>query len=338
MRLPVALMFLLSVAFGAPAPKPLEIYFVDVEGGQATLIVTPAGESMLVDAGWPGHDGRDAARIVAAAKLAGLKRIDYFLLTHYHADHVAGLPQLAERFPIVTFIDHGPNTETGKQAERFSAEYAKVIAGHKHIVVKRGDTIPLGGVSVKVVAARGAVIDTPVVDMARPNPLCPLTKPLAEDPTENARSVGFLLTFGKFRFLDLADLTWNKELDLVCPVNKLGTIDVFLASHHGVRISNSPPLLGALAPRVAIMNNGARKGGEPEAWQVIRGTAGLEDLWQLHYSLAGGEKNNVPELLIANPQEHCQGHWLKLSARPNGSFTVTNGRNGYRKAYPAKKS
>jgi competence protein ComEC len=324
------------MAFAAPPRNGLQIYFVDVEGGQATLLVTPSGASMLVDAGWPGYQGRDAERIVAAAKLAGLKQIDYFLLTHYHADHVGGLPQLAARIPIGTYVDHGPNTETGAQAARYSAEYAQLVARAKHLVVKPGDRIPLRDVLVQVVAARGEVLGGPLAG-ARSNPACAATQPQAADPTENGRSVGFLLTFGKFRFVDLGDLTWNKELSLVCPASQLPPVDVFLVSHHGVRISNSPALLAALSPRVAIMNNGARKGGDPEAWRIVRASAGLEDLWQLHYSVAGGEKNNAAETFLANPQENCSGHWLKLTAHPDGSFTVRNGRNGYQKAYPAKK-
>jgi beta-lactamase superfamily II metal-dependent hydrolase len=324
------------MAFAAPPGQPLQVYFVDVEGGQATLIVTPSGGSMLVDAGWPGHQGRDAERIVAAAKLAGLKQIDYFLLTHYHTDHFGGLPQLAARIPIATFVDHGANTETGAQAAQYSAEYAQLLTRAKHLVVQPGDRIPLRDVDVKVVAARGVVLSAPLAG-ARPNPVCATTQPQAADPSENARSVGFLLTFGKFRFIDLGDLTWNKELDLVCPASKVGAVDVFLTSHHGVKISNSPALLAALSPRVAIMNNGARKGGDPEAWRIIRASAGLEDLWQLHYSVAGGEKNNAAEPFLANPQENCSGNWLKLTARPDGSFAVSNSRNGYQKAYPAKK-
>jgi competence protein ComEC len=328
---------LIFAALSAPGAKTLEVYFIDVEGGQATLIVTPSGQSMLVDSGWPGNDGRDAKRIEAAAKLAKVKRIDYFLLTHYDVDHVAGLPQLVERMPIVTFIDRGPVTEKDRLANRYVAEYATIAAGHKRIAVKPGDKLPLQGLDIKVVSSGGTMIDTPVAGKAQANPVCAETKPAAYDRGENALSIGFLLTFGKFRFIDLADLTWNKEMELVCPVNKLGSVDVFLVSHHGSKASNSPPLVAALAPRVAISDNGARKGGDAEPWQVIRGTAGLEDFWQLHYSVAGGEKNNTPENFIANPQEKCEGHWLKLSARPDGSFTVTNGRNGYKKTYAVPK-
>ncbi len=317
----------------ATAAHNLDIFFVDVEGGQATLIVTPSGESLLVDTGWPGLDGRDAERIVAAAHLANLKQIVYGVVTHYHVDHVGGVPQLADRIPIGTFIDHGPNTESGKEAEELFTAYQKVFQKTQRRVVAPGDVISLGNVKVEVLTANGEHIGQALQGAGQPNPYCSAAERGKDDPSENARSVGILLTFGKFRFIDLGDLTWNKELDLMCPNNRIGTADVYLTSHHGLSISGSRALVWALHPRVAIMNNGARKGGEPEAWQVVRSSPGLEDLWQLHYALAGGKEHNVADSYIANPNEKWKGEYLKLSAEPSGSFTVVNARNGFSKTY-----
>jgi competence protein ComEC len=330
------LLALLLAALPLAAAGDLQIYFVDVEGGQATLIVAPSGQSLLVDTGWPSKWGPGADRIVAAAKAAGVKQIDYLLVTHYHVDHVGGVPELAAKMPIVTFIDHGPDTETDRLAHSLSSAYDEVVAKAKHhLVVKPGDRIPLEGVGIEVVAAAGSTISSPLAGGGQVNPACEGVKPMAADPTENARSVGFILSYGKFRMADLGDLTWNKELDLVCPKNLLGPVDLFLVSHHGMDISNSPALVRAFAPKAAVMNNGAKKGGAPKAWDVIRDSPGLEDLWQLHYSLAAGDAHNSPEQFIANPEKGggCQGYWIKLNARRDGAFTITNARTGYTKTY-----
>lgn len=312
--------------------KDLQIFFIDVEGGQATLIVSPSGESLLVDAGWPGFNGRDADRITAAAKKAGLKQIDYLLMTHYHLDHVGGIAPLVAKFPVRNFIDHGENTETGRQAEELSASYEKARAAGRRITVKPGDRIPLKGVDIQVVAARGERIASALAGAGQPVASCAETPEKQADPTENARSVAFILQYGKFRFADMADLTWNKELGLVCPNNLIGNADVYLVTHHGMNISNAPPILHALHPRVAISNNGARKGGSPDALAWIRKSPGLEDLWQLHASLAAKDAN-APEQFIANPDEGCQGYSIELTAAQDGSFTVRNARNGFAKTY-----
>jgi beta-lactamase superfamily II metal-dependent hydrolase len=319
-----------------PAAKNLEVYFIDVEGGQATLFVSPSGESMLVDTGWAGLNDRDAIRIAAAAKRAGVKKIDYLVITHYHADHVGGVPQIAAKLPIRNFVDHGPNTETGKQADSLYGNYLETQKKMgAHLVVKPGDTVPVKGLKVQVLTANGDEIAAPLEGAGKPNDFCASYQPKAEDKTENARSLGTLITFGKFRILDLGDLTWNKEHDLVCPNNKIGTIDVYLATHHGLGASGSALLVHAVHPRVAIMNNGARKGGAADAWQIIKSSPGLEDIWQIHYSVAGGKENNVPDTFIANTDEQCQGKYLKLSVQPDGTFTVTNSRNNYSKTYKA---
>jgi len=315
------------------AARPLEVFFIDVEGGQSTLIVSPSGQSLLIDTGWRGFEGRDADRIQQAAKAAKIKQLDYVLITHYHRDHVGGVPQLADRMKIGTFVDHGPNTEDSKVTKEDYSDYVKTIQRAEHLVVKPGDTVPIKGLNVQVLTAAGEHIQTPLAGAGQPNPFCASTPKRDPDPTENARSLGVLVTLGNFRLLDLGDLTWNKELELMCPNNPIGAVDVLVVSHHGLNQSNSPALVDAVHPRVAIMNNGAHKGGSPDAWQIVKDSPGLEDLWQLHYAMDGGKEHNVPDPFIANVDEHCQGQSLKLTAESNGSFTVTNERSKYQKVY-----
>jgi competence protein ComEC len=324
---------IMLAAAAVAAGKDLTIHFVDVEGGQATLLVTPRGESLLVDAGWPGFDGRDADRIVAAAKKAGLSKIDYLVMTHYHTDHVGGFEQLADRFPVLNFVDHGENVETSRGAENLNKSYAKAYAKGKRLSLKPGDKIPLQGVDVRVVAANGERIQSPLKGAGSQNPYCSAAPRKENDPTENARSLGILVEYGRFRFVDLGDLTWNKEIDLVCPANLLGKVDVYLTTHHGSDQSGPAAIVHALAPRVAIMNNGARKGGSPPAVQVVKQSPGLEDLWQIHFAVAGGKENNTTEMQIANLEEKCQGKGLTVVAKNDGSFTVTNEGNGHSKSY-----
>ncbi len=238
MRSYLALLASLCFVPAAHAAKNLEMYFIDVEGGQATLIVAPSGESMLVDTGWAGFGARDAARIVAAAKSAHVKKIDYVVITHFHADHVGGAANLAERIPIGAFVDHGKNVETTKTASELDASYAKAMANSKHMVVKPGDKIPLKGVDVEVVTSNGDHIQSPLPGAGQPNAACSGVQKKADDSSENARSLGFVLTYGSFKFVDLGDLTWNKELELACPNNLIGTASVLLVSHHGVDQSN----------------------------------------------------------------------------------------------------
>jgi hypothetical protein len=255
------------------------------------------------------------------------------LMTHYHVDHVGGIPAVAQRIPIVTYVDHGPDNETDFQGKKLAAAYDEVVKKGKHLVVKPGDRIPLEGVDIDVVAANGAVIAKPLAGAGAPNPACAGVDKKADDPGENARSIAFVLRYGKFSFADFADITWNTELSLACPNSQLGAVNVYLVTHHGFDISNAPPIVQALHPRVAISNNGVRKGGLPAAFKVIRSSPGLEDLWQLHYSAAAGAEGNSAEALIANPDANCQGNWLKLTAKSNGEFTVFNGRNKFTKTY-----
>ena len=233
--------FLLAQVAAAKSAKPLDIYFIDVEGGQATLIVAPSGQAMLVDTGWPGFNGRDADRIVAAAKAAGIQRIDYVVITHFHRDHVGGAPQLAARMKLGTFVDHGPNQEDSAVTREDYAAYQKLLPNAKHMVAKPGDRIPLKGVDVQVLTAAGERIQNPLPGAGQPNPSCAAEAEAPADASENARSLGTLLTYGKFRFIDLGDLTKRKEMELVCPNNLLGTVDVYLTTHPGL-INPMPPL------------------------------------------------------------------------------------------------
>ncbi len=332
------------LARAAPAPEPhkaLQIYFVDVEGGQSTLFVTPEGKSLLIDTGWPGNNGRDANRIAAAAKDAGIKKIDFVLITHYHDDHVGGAPQLAAKIPVGTFIDHGENRETSDAgASRVFAAYQQLLSSgkYKHIIAKPGEVLPITGMQVRVVTADGELIERPLPGGGKENASCANAAKPPVDVTENPRSLGTLITFGKLRILDLGDLTSDKEMDLMCPTNKIGVVDIYVVSHHGFLQSGSAVLVHAIAPRVAIMDNGAKKGGSPVAWDVIEKTPGLEDLWQLHYSEEGGDAHNAAATFLANLQGPDTGNYLKVAASADGSFEVFNSRTRETKKYAAKKN
>lgn len=328
--------FVQPLARGAvPSGNPLQIYFVDVEGGQATLVISPSGESLLIDAGWPGYEGRDADRIMAAAHRAGVSQIDYMLITHYHRDHVGGVPQLVEGIKVGTFVDHGPNQEDSAVTRTDYAAYEKAAGGHPRVLVKPGWSVPVKGLEVRVLSAAGDHIRNPLPGAGETNPYCDSEPPAENDPTENARSVGVLITYGKFRFLDLGDLTKKKELELACP-NLIGKVDLFLVTHHGSDQSNAKAMVWALHPRVAVIDNGPRKGASPAAWQIVRDSPGLEDLWQLHYAEESDKAHNVSDNRIANVKENCEGKYLKAVAEADGTFTITNSRTGDEKTYGKK--
>ncbi|HEY0794227.1 MAG TPA: MBL fold metallo-hydrolase [Acidisarcina sp.] len=333
-----SLLIICGVAAGEAATGKLKIYFVDVEGGQATLFVTPTGQSLLVDTGWPGHDSRDADRIAAAAKDAGLKKIDYVLITHFHTDHVGGVPQLVSRIPVGTFIDHGENRELDKGiTEQGFAAYQKVLAdgSYKRILAKPGEVLPVSGITATIVSADGDLIDHSLRGGGTANSFCATSDVRPADQTENARSVGLQITFGKLKLLDLGDLTWDKEMQLMCPINKLGKVDVYIVSHHGWFQSSSPALVDAIHSRVAVMDNGERKGGSTPTLETLSKAPGLETLWQLHYSAEGGAAHNTAPEYIANLQGTDSGNFLELTASKDGSFDVLNPRTGATRHYPA---
>jgi beta-lactamase superfamily II metal-dependent hydrolase len=335
--------FIVALFFGgglraAPAGggKPLLIYCIDVEGGQATLFVTPMGESLLIDTGWDGFGGRDAERIVAASKDAGLSKIDYVLITHYHSDHVGGVTQLAARIPIGAFIDHGDNSETNDAPTMKGwMAYQKLLSNgkYKRINVKPGDALPIHGAEFVITNGGGKVLEKPLAGAGSKNENCaPAPQPSA-DQTENEYSLGLVMDFGKLRLVDLGDLPWAKELELVCPVNRLGKADIYIATHHGFNFSGSPALVRGIAARVTIMENGAKKGGSPSAWDIVHNAPGLAGLYQLHWSEEGGQAHNSPAEFLANPDGPDSGHYLKITARPDGSFDVLNSRTGKSKSY-----
>ena len=313
------------------------IYSLDADGGQTTLIVSPSGASLMVDAGWPDRDGRYFARIQTAMKDAGITRIDHLLTTHYHVDHVGGVADLVKHVEIGEFIDHGENREDTNMGRQGYEGYLKAIEGKSRRIVKPGDTIQIPGLSIVVLSADGEHIASVPGIKPQPNPYCATERKWDDDATENARSNGILLTFGKFKFLDLGDLTGAKEVAMVCPNNPIGTVDLYLVSHHGMDWSNSRSLVHAIHPRVAIMNNGARKAGMPVAWQIVHDSPGLEDLYMVHTAEGSDAAHNSAEALIANPKGSMpDGAYFKVVAATNGSFSVTNSRTGNTKEYARK--
>ena len=332
----ILLAFLTALSLFA-APKSLDVRLIDVEGGKALLVMTPAGESLLIDAGWPAGNAREAStdRIVEDLKAAGLRHLDYLLISHYDLDHLGDVPRLVARFPVKHLVDHGPYTGDNAATQQRYGAYARLYERIPHIAVKAGDKLPLQGLDALVVTAAGKVITAPVNGGGAANPSCAANPRQAELPTdkEDNNSVGILFTLGKFRMLDLADLEAYKNYELACPNNLVGTVDVLQVNVHGQFKGMSPELVNALHPRVAMMGNGAKKGGDAPTWPLLRKTPDLEDIWQSHFSVNGGRENNPPEDFIANLEP--DDHWktLQLSASPDGTFTVTNGRNGFHKTY-----
>lgn len=301
----------------------LDIYFVDVEGGAATLIVTPTGESMLVDSGFPGNDDRDAKRIRKAAEIAGLKQIDQYLTTHWHRDHYGGIAALSQLIPIGQFLDRGIPASLAEDSN-FPTQIAdyRRVAGDRRREVKAGDRIELRQadagprLQLSVLAASGRVTKPPTAKCSE-HPAKPL------DPSDNAQSIALLLTFGDWQFLNCGDLTWNVEHDLVCPENSIGEVDVFMVTHHGSNTSNNPALVRAVNPRVAVMCNGPRKGGDIESIEAVRRGSQLVAFYQLHRNLRLSEKQNSPAEFVANWEEKCDGRFIKLSVSADASaYTV----------------
>ena len=332
-RIILTVLLIPLLASAASGRKGLEIIFIDVEGGASTLVVTPAGQSLLIDAGYGGREGRDPARILDAAADAGINRIDYLLATHFHNDHVGGVPDLAARIPIGTFIDYGEPIGTDRMAIRAFGAYEPVRAQTAHVQPRPGDRLPLDGIEATVVSTGGMLLSKPLPGGGLRNDACARAENHPEDGTENFRSIGVMVQFGSFRFLGLGDLSGNTLTKLVCPTNLLGETSVYLVAHHGDYDTNVPALYAALRPRVAIMNNGATKGGSPDSFKTLHAQPALEGLWQLHASRNARVVNSSEEL-IANVDEGTTGYPIRLIAFPDGSFRIVNGRTGFAKTYP----
>ncbi len=311
----------------------LLIYSIDVEGGQATLIVSPAGGSMLVDTGWPGSNGRDAERIQQAMKDAHISKIDKVLITHFHTDHVGGVPELVKRVKVSEFLDHGVNREDSEITRKDFAAYIAAIGNTPRRTVRPGDPIDIPGLNTIVVTGDGEHVTSVPGIKPEPNPWCASEPKWQLDQSENPRSIGILVRFGLFSFLDLGDLTKPKELGLVCPNNPLGEVSLFLVSHHGLDQSNSKSLVDAIHARAAIMNNGAHKGGSPEAWKTVSDSIGPSNLFMLHTAEGSDAAHNSASENIANPKGDSEGHYFTVLADGDGSFSITNSRTGQTKKY-----
>jgi beta-lactamase superfamily II metal-dependent hydrolase len=339
-----ALFVMLAWACAAAARSAtLDIYFIDVEGGQSTLIVTPQRQTLLIDAGWGDEQatsaadkGRDARRIAAAAQAAGVRKIDYLLITHFHSDHAGGVPALAKLLPIGTFIDHGsflPEDRDFPGTLEMFAAYAKARAQGRHIQPQLGEHLPLRGIEAIVVSTDGAVIDAPLPGAGMRNAQCRPSAPQGLAPNENFRSTGVVLRYGKFRFLDIGDLSGQPLFKLVCPIDRIGAVDAYLVAHHGNADAADPATFAAFRPRVAVVNNGKNKGGFREMFMSLRNSHDVGDVWQLHWSQAAGDANYGAQF-IANLDEGA-AYWIRLRAKEDGSFSVLNGRTGATKEYPA---
>ena len=342
-----ALAALALLGADTPARRPLDIYFIDVMGGAATLIVTPEAESILIDSGWPGLEDRDPKRIEHVLKdVAKLDHLDHLVTTHWHADHFGGVEGLAKRLRIDHFWDRGlpaPNAPDGdrgafpdgpKPGDALGAAYLKASAGRRK-TLRAGDTLALkGAAEMLVLASGGEVIATPT---GPPNPFCAeAPADLEPDPSDNARSLAFRLRLGKFTFFDAGDLTWNVEKKLVCPVDKIGPIDLFQATHHGMAISNHPTLLKTIAPIVAIMNNGPRKGGDAATVHRLKSVPSLQAAYQLHKNAATAAADNTDPARIAN-SDPAGGQFFHVSVTPDGArFTVRIGREGPERTFDSR--
>jgi len=317
----------------AADPRGLSITFIDAEGGAATLIVTPAGESVLIDCGWAGD--RDAGRVAKAAEAAGVKAIDHLIITHWHLDHYGAVEKLSKLLPIRHFYDHGiPDTLDEDRANfPILIEAYKKASGGKSRTLKPGDEVPLrqadGAPPVRLLCLCGGGEVIPDKPGAPENPVAKEQKLNEEDKTDNARSLGFLLSFGDFRFLDLGDLTWNIEYKLVAPSDKVGPVDVYQVTHHGADLSNNPVLLKTVKPHVAVMNNGPKKGGSAAVVADLRRLPELQAFYQLHKNAATGALENADADCIANPDEKCEGLPIRLAVAPDAkNYTVTVGWDG----------
>ncbi len=353
-----------SISAAQSQTRSLEVYVVDVEGGNATLFIGPTRESVLIDTGNGGANAaRDAGRILDAARDAGLSQIDHLITTHWHGDHFGGMAELASNIPIGAYYDAGPSVQGQPNTVAFLADvYPGLVAEASRTIVDPGDRIAIDGVEWTIVTAGGDVLESNLAGGGSANPYCASFEPQGPDTGENAQSVGSHIRFGEFTALHPGDITWDVEGALMCPENHIGTVDLLFVGHHGQGPaspvgSNTPQLVNAVAPRVSIINNGTRKGGQPESMSVILNSPGLEDVWMSHFSLLGGQEYTVPGIFIGNtfdnelaampiaplpgtrdtwpdpPPHNGTAYWFKVTALENGTFTVTNTRNDFSKTY-----
>ena len=324
--------------------KTLDVYFIDVEGGQSTLVVTPDKHSVLIDTGYAGQgtgfepgdprQARDANRIVAAARDAGIAQIDYLLITHFHPDHDGGVKELSELMPIKAFADHGSISAGAATNANFKSAfdaYMLVRGSKSHLEPTAGDRLPFKDVEVTVVSSAGTTLANPMPGAGNNNATCQASAVPAVDPYENPRSTGIVVRYGKFRFLDVGDLTGQPLFDLVCPRNLIGPLDAYLVAHHGGPDVAVAETFAALQPRIAIMNNGLSKGGARVTYEALHRVPDLEDVWQLHASTEAADAN-FSSRTIANLDEST-AYWIKLVASADGSFRMFNQRTGEWKSY-----
>ena len=369
---------LLASALSLPAVAAdgtLKIVSIDVEGGGGTLFVTPEGKSLLIDTGWPSGAGllpspdgaqNSADRIAAAARKLGLSKIDYLIITHYHMDHVGGVMELVKRIPVDTFIDHGPNAEhlmpgekvppdlAGGAPDQLYPKYLETIKGHKHIVAKAGQVIPIGSMTDTIVSSDGVVLSKPLAGAGAPNPACDTAEAKATRAIggeENRRSVASLLRFGKVSIAMFGDLSWDKERELSCPAGKLGHVNLLIVTQHGSNISSNPASIADMHPDIALMGMGGKKGGDEGPIKTIKSSPGLMGFWQTHESFAhpewSGDKNMIANLnppagaIAAHAKQMFtvppdQGHAIHAEITAAGKITMTNDRNGFSKTYIVK--
>jgi competence protein ComEC len=357
----VALALALTTSVAAQREQPLRVIAIDVEGGSATLYVTPQGHSLLIDAGWAaGMGGRrstldapppatpsSARRIAAAVKAAGLTRIDDLLVSHYHADHVGGVVELMSLVPVGMVIDHGPNREqipAGANPSVIAAapailypEYLAAIGSRPHRVMKPGETLKIDAMVVTAIDSDGAILQQPLAAAGAPGAGC--ASATSNDNLggeENPRSLGVLVSWGSARVLSLADTTWNVENSLACPRDLIGPVDVMFADNHGSDNSNSPVLVNSVRPRVIIFGNGPTKGAGAQSFATAMNSPGIKGVWQVHFAEQHPEQNPPPAQIANLASDPDAMNSIRIAVYKDGALTITNPRTDMSLEYPPK--